>query len=309
MRRTTTITRAATSHTAGSGSVDCGRPAGSSILMIVPTPGSLLALTCPPCLVHDRFDHREAEAAPGRCDSSWRWTPRETIDDVRQALRGMPSPESQTSITMFRILGRPGQLRCAFRRRERQGVDDRVVEGLFDAKGSASNALGVRAEPPRRARYPSCDTRAHAERSTSLNELGHRHLLAVQLDAAGFVARGIDGSPITRRSRCASRSRDGELLPPLAVVDRDLVHAQRLEMAEHRGQRRHELVRHVRDQLPPSRSDVSSAVVRRCSSSAIALNARGYLGDFVAARRSQPAWRGLRLRAFSPPSAGAAAAL
>ena len=88
---------------------------------------------------------------------------------------------------------------------------------------------------------------------------------------------------------------DAEVAVARVGVERQLGHRQRLEVAAHRGQRRHQLVRHVGEQLPP-RAVGGLSCSRACRrSAAIRLNAAA-----SAATSSPPSSRARAVRSPAP---------
>ena len=80
------------------------------------------------------------------------------------------------------------------------------------------------------------------------------------------------------------------------LIERQLGHRQRFDVAAHRRERRHQLVRDVGEQLPARPSEASSACARLASSSAIRLN------DRATAATSSPPCSGARAVRSPAPS-------
>ena len=81
-------------------------------------------------------------------------------------------------------------------------------------------------------------------------KLLHRHILDRERAAAPFEAREIQEIPDQRLELLGLVSDDPEIAAARRRVEAELRHRQRLGVAAHGGERRHELVRHVGEQLP-----------------------------------------------------------
>ena len=79
----------------------------------------------------------------------------------------------------------------------------------------------------------------------------HGHLLAAQRPAAAFEPRELEQVADDPLEPMRLVVDDVQVALARRLVERQLLHRQRFEVAAHRGQRRHQLVRDVGEQLAP----------------------------------------------------------
>ncbi len=215
----------------------------------------------------DRLDDRQTEAAAGRLPRARRIGLVEAIEDVRQMLGAMPEPVSLTVMTTSLVLDAAFSATLPARGVCRSAFAARFCSACSSRSGSPDDDLRARSDV-RRQLTPFCSaarpwratTRPNRSSSgTSCTRTSRRRLRAAP-DRAD-------------RRRCARRaaSRRGRSRDSARECrDRGRrVHRQRLEIAAHAGQRRHQLVRHVGEQQAPRAIGGRSCSARCCRSRVI----------------------------------------
>ena len=161
----------------------------------------------------------------------------------------MPSPESATVMTTVWSDRVGAKLNRAALRRVANRIGRHVLDCLLDAERIDQQRLGAIGD----GRDEPDIARAALVLVMSLDlfeEIPGFDGLNIELPPARFEARHLQEIADQPLQPFRLAHRDCHLMPPLPIVETDLGHGQRLEMSQNRGERRHQLVRHVGHQLP-----------------------------------------------------------
>ena len=215
-----------------------------------PPPGAFAARTSPPWRTTIARDDREPEPAARRhAGAGARGVGLvEPIEDVRQVL-GRNARAGIGHRDADAIAVRLGEQRDpAAVRRVPDGVGRHVLQRLLEPVGVPPDVR--RARRRRRVqRDPPIAEHRPVPVGDAAEQIVGQHFLLVERAAASFEARQIQQLPDDRFELVRLLVRDVEVAAARPLVELQLRHAQRFDVAADRGQRRHQLVRHVREQL------------------------------------------------------------